>query len=88
MGDSSKGVTRQAGGIVVASEAGVDVVVVGEDQAVGVVGSSVSAPLAVVEAMTKAESLGRPVVHCCTMSHQRNPNNDERDNIVGQLGDL
>ena len=88
VGDSSKGTSRQAGGVVVASEAGVDVVVVGEDQAVGVVGSSVSAPLAVVEAMTKAEALGRPVVHCCTISHQRNPNNDERDNIVGQLGDL
>merc|ERR1712088_1288075 len=45
VGDSGKGVARQAGGVVVAGEAGVEVVVVGEDQAFGVNGG-VRAPLA------------------------------------------
>ena len=45
VGDSSKGTSRQAGGVVVAGEAGVEVVVMGEDQAFGVNGG-VRAPLA------------------------------------------
>ena len=60
-GDSSIGVSRQTGGVVVASEARVHVVVVAQNETVWMVGSSVGTPLAVVEAVTKAEALGRPM---------------------------
>ena len=61
MGNSSKGVSRQPGGVVVAGEARVDVVVVAQNETIGMVGTSIGTPLAVVEAMAKAESLGRPM---------------------------
>ena len=60
-GDSSIGVSRQTGGVVVASEARVHIVVVAQNETVWMVGSSVGTPLAVVEAVTKAEALGRPM---------------------------
>ena len=61
VGDSSIGVSRQTGGVVVASEARVHIVVVAQNETVRMVGSSVGTPLAVVEAVTKAEALGRPM---------------------------
>ena len=61
VGDSSIGVSRQTGGVVVASEARVHIVVVAQNETVWMVGSSVGTPLAVVEAVTKAEALGRPM---------------------------
>ena len=60
-GDSSIGVSRQTGGVVVTSEARVHIVVVAQNETVWMVGSSVGTPLAVVEAVTKAEALGRPM---------------------------
>merc|ERR1719362_1537884 len=60
MCDSSERVSRQAGGVMVASESRVDVVVVAQNETVGMVGG-VGTPLAVVEAVTKAEALGRPM---------------------------
>ena len=61
VGDSSIGVSRQTGGVVVASEARVHIVVVAQNETVWMVGSSVGTPLAVVEAVTKAEALWRPM---------------------------
>ena len=60
VGDSSERVSGKAGGVVVAGEARVDVVVVAQNEAVRVVGG-VGAPLAVVEPVAEAETLGRPV---------------------------
>merc|ERR550517_996745 len=60
-GDSSIRVSRQTGGVVVAREPRVHVVVVAQNETVAVVGVGVGTPLAVVEAMTKAESLERPM---------------------------
>ena len=60
MCDSSERVSRQAGGVMVASESRVHVVVVAQNETIGMVGG-VGTPLAVVEAVTKAEALGRPM---------------------------
>merc|ERR1712203_178233 len=59
MCDSGERVSRQAGGVMVASESRVHVVVV-QNETVGMVGG-VGTPLAIVEAVTKAEALGRPM---------------------------
>merc|ERR1711971_830168 len=59
-GDSSIGVSGQTGGVVVACESRVHIVVVAQNKTVAV-GLSVGTPLAVNEVMTKAEALGRPV---------------------------
>merc|ERR1719205_545218 len=59
-GHGSEGASGQTVGIVVAVESRVDVVVQ-DSNTVAIVGVGISSPLAVVEAMTKAEALGRPM---------------------------